>query len=110
MAGRDPSGAHRFDDACGAPARMVPSSLVAVWMTVAPRPVMPPHSVVLPAIVLIGPVPNHEVTSIGVVFAVVPVVVVTVVPIVDSDLHVRFLRLGAGHDQNWRGKGSSQEE
>jgi hypothetical protein len=83
--------------------------LIVVWMTVAPVPIMPLHSAVLPVVLTIALVLIVEVTLVGAVFAVVPVMVVTVVPIADTDVHVRFLRLGTGHDYSWRGMSSSQE-
>ena len=83
--------------------------LIVVWMTVAPVPIMPLHSAVLPVVLTIAPVLIVEVTLVGAVFAVVPVMVVTVVPIADTDVHVRFLSLGTGHNYSWRGKSSSQE-
>jgi len=50
----------------------------------------------------------HEVTPVSVVFAVIPVVVVTVVAIINAKLH--FLRPGSGHDYDWGGNGGSQNE
>jgi hypothetical protein len=54
-------------------------------MAVAPIPVVPLHSVVLPVILAIIPALYDQITPVGAIFAVVPVMVVTVVPIVDSD-------------------------
>ena len=77
-------------------------------MTVAPVPVTILFSVVLRVVFTIGLVTCHEVTPVSVVFAVIPVVVVTVVAIIDAKLH--FLRPGSGHDYDWRGNGSSQND
>ena len=73
-------------------------SLIAVRMTVAPIPVTPLRSVVLPVVFTITPVLFCQVTPVGAVFAVVPVMVITVVPIVDSDLHAGILSFGFGHN------------
>jgi hypothetical protein len=72
--------------------------LIVVRMTVAPIPVVSLHSVVLSVVRTISPVLCYQVTSVGVVFAVVPVMVITVVPIVDSDLHAGLLSFGFGHN------------
>lgn len=60
-------------------------------------------------VLAISSVLRHEVTPVGVIFAVIPVVVVTVVAIVNSDLHAGFLRPRSGHDGDWGDKDSSQE-
>ena len=78
-------------------------------MTVAPIPVVPLRSVVLLVVLTITPVLCCEVTPIGAVFVVVPVMVITVVPIVDSVLDAAVLRSGDGHDCGWRSNGSSQD-
>ena len=75
----------------------------------APIPVVPLHPVVLPLVYTISPVLFSQVTPVGAVFVVVPVMVITVVPIVDSDLDAAVLRSGVGHDCGWRSNGSSQE-
>lgn len=79
-------------------------------MTVTPTPVVPLSSGVLPVVLAIGSVLNHVITPVGAIFAVVPVVVVTVVSIKNSDLHPGFLRLRAGHGYRWCGKGSAQKQ
>jgi hypothetical protein len=66
-------------------------------MAVAPVPVASLHSDILVAVFTIGSVLFHEVTPVGVVFAVIPVVVVAVVPVINSDLHTH-LRLGSRHE------------
>ena len=78
-------------------------------MTVAPIPVVPLRSVVLLVILTIAPVLSREVTPVGAVFVVVPVMVITVVPIVDSDLDAAVLRSWVGPDCGWCSNGSSQE-
>jgi uncharacterized YccA/Bax inhibitor family protein len=85
-------------------------ALIVVGMTVAPLPVMAVDSVVLALVAPITPVLHHEVAPVGAVFAVVPVVIVAVVPIVDADLDASFLRLGAGDEGGRRGKSSTQEQ
>ena len=86
------------------------SFLIVVRMTVTPTPVLPLSSGVLPVVGTIGPVLRHVITPVGAIFAVVPVVVVTAIPIVDPDLHAGFLRLWASHAYRWCGKGSAQKQ
>jgi hypothetical protein len=78
-------------------------------MTVAPIPIVSLHSVVLPVVRAITPVLFYEVTSVGAVFAVVPVMIIAVVPIVDSHLDAGLLSSGFSHNQGWCNDGSSQE-
>ena len=75
----------------------------------APIPVVPLHSVVLPVVLTITPVLCYQVASVGAVFVVVPVMVITVVPIVDSDLNAAVLRFWMSDDCGWCSNGSSQE-
>ena len=77
---------------------------------VAPTPVVALSSGVLPVVLAVGSVLNHVITPVGAIFAIVPVVVVAVVPIVDPQLHSGFLRLRAGHGHRWCGKGSAQKQ
>jgi uncharacterized YccA/Bax inhibitor family protein len=83
--------------------------LIAVRMAVAPIPVVSLRSVVLPVVLTIPPVLCRQVTPVGAVFAVVPLVVITMVPIIDSDLDAAFLRSGVGHNSGWRSNSGSQE-
>ena len=76
----------------------------------APLPVIPLSPGVLSVLPAMGPVLNHEITPVGVVFAVVPVVVVTVIPILDPDLHTGFLRLRASHGYRRCGKSGAQKQ
>jgi hypothetical protein len=99
-----------LDGACGAIAGTLLAGLIVVRMTVTPAPVLPLSSGVLPVVRTIGPVLNHVITPVGAIFAVVPVVVVTMVPIIDTDLHAGFLRLWAGLGYRWCGKGSAQKQ
>jgi uncharacterized YccA/Bax inhibitor family protein len=64
-------------------------------------------SVALAFVLPIAPMLHHEVTPVGAVFAVVPIVVVAVVAIVDADLDASFLRLGAGNEGGRRDQGST---
>jgi hypothetical protein len=73
-------------------------SLIVVRMTVAPIPIVLLHSVVLPVVLTITPVLCCQVTPVGVVFVVVPVMVIAVVPIVDADLDAGLLSFGFGHN------------
>jgi hypothetical protein len=79
-------------------------------MTVAPIPVVPLHSIVLPVVLAITPVLCYQVTSVGAVFVVVPVMVITVVPIVDSDLDATVLRSWVSDDGGWCSNGISQAQ
>jgi hypothetical protein len=45
----------------------------------------------------------------GAVFVVIPVVIVLVLSIVDSELNAGLLRCRSGHNYHWRNKGSGQE-
>ena len=79
-------------------------------MIVAPTPVLPLRSGVLPVIPTIGSALYHKVTPVGVIFAVVPIVVVTAVPIVDPHLHAGFLGFWAGPSYCWCGKSCAQSK
>ena len=84
--------------------------LIVVWMTVAPIPVVPSRSVALPVVLTVSPVLSRQVTPISAVFAVVPVMVITVVPIVDPNLHAGFLCFGFGHNERRCSNGGGQEQ
>jgi len=71
--------------------------LIAVRMFVAPIPVVSLFSGVLAIVFTIRSVPLGQVTSVSAVFAVVPIMVVAVVPVINSDLHTH-LRLGSRHE------------
>ena len=75
-----------------------------------PIPVVPLRPVVLPVVFNISPVPFYQVTPVGAIFVVVPIMIITVVPIVDANLHAAVLRSGAGHDCGWRSNGCGQEQ
>lgn len=81
--------------------------LIVVGVLVAPLPVMAVHSVILALVFPIATVLGREITPVGAVFAVVPVVVLAAVPIVDADLHAGLLRLWSGHGCRRCGKGST---
>jgi hypothetical protein len=51
-----------------------------------------------------------QIDSPGMIFAVIPVVIVPVVTVVNADLNAAFLRYGSCHDCNRCGEGSSQEQ
>jgi hypothetical protein len=67
------------------------------------------HPEVLPLVHNIRPVLFYQITPIGPVFAVVPVMIIAVVPIVDSDLYVGLLSSGFNYDQGWCHNGGGQE-
>jgi len=52
----------------------------------------------LPVVLEINSVLFDQITPVGSVFAVVPVMVIAVILIVDSDLNAGLLRLGFGHN------------
>lgn len=87
---------------------MYPPSLIAVWISVAIIPIVPLHAVVLPCVYDITPVVYHQVMSVGAVFVSVPVVVVMMVPVVDSDLDL--LSFGLDNNEAWCSNRSSQEQ
>jgi hypothetical protein len=99
-----------LDGAPDGTAETLVSCLFAVWMAVAPVPVI----LLLPAALLVVlPIVSvliREIASIGAILAVVPIVIVLVIPIIDSDLDAGLLRRRAGHHNHWRGKGRSQDE
>jgi hypothetical protein len=80
-------------------------SLIVIRMTVAPIPIVPLHFVVLPVVLAITPV-LCQVAPVGAVLVVVPVMVVAVVRVVDSDADLLSVRLG--HNQCWHSNGSSE--
>jgi hypothetical protein len=77
---------------------------------VAPLPIIPLAPGVLLVVHTIGSALNHEIAPVRVVFAIVPVVVVTMVPVIDSKLHARILRFRAGHGYRGCGKSSAQKQ
>ncbi len=81
-------------------------ALIVVWMTVAPIPVVPLHSVVLPVVLTITPVLFHQIMSVGAIFVSVPVVIVMMVSVVDS--HLDFLSFGFNHNEDWCNNGSQE--
>jgi len=60
----------------------------------APIPVLPLHFVVLAVVRTITPVLHHQVMPVRTVFMADPVMIVTVVPILDSDQDTGTLRSG----------------
>jgi len=71
-------------------------------------PIVPLHAVVLPGIDDITPVVYHQVMPVGVIFVSVPVVVVMMVSVVDSDLDI--LSFGLDYNEGWCSNGSSQKQ
>jgi hypothetical protein len=76
-------------------------------MTVAPIPVLALPFLVLFHIHTISLVPFGQITAVRVVFTVIPVVVVPVVSIIDSDLNAGALRFWGGRDGHRCNKGNS---
>jgi hypothetical protein len=72
-------------------------ALIVIWMTVAPVPVIVLLFVAFFVVRAILRVVFRQIASVGVVFIGIPVVVVMVARIVDSDLNA-FLRCCSGHD------------
>jgi len=52
----------------------------------APMPVVALHAAVLALVLTIAAMLCHEVTPVGAIFAVIPIVVVAIVPVIDADL------------------------
>jgi hypothetical protein len=75
-----------------------------------PIPVVPLRSIVLPMVFTIRSVLFRQVAPVGTVFVVIPVVVITMVAIVDAYLNSGFLRFGPGHDGNWGSNDRSQKK
>ena len=93
----------------GKPGREIPS-LVLVWMSVAPIRVLQLLLLIclrefVRLYVMVG-----LVCPTSLVFAVIPIVVVLVIPIVDTGLRVGLLRSGSGQSCHWCQKGGSQVE
>jgi hypothetical protein len=61
-------------------------------------------------VLTIRPVLFRQITPVGAVFVVIPVVVIMMVTVVDAYLNSGFLRPGAGHDGGWRSNGRSQKK
>jgi hypothetical protein len=78
-------------------------------MSVAPIPVVPLHVMVLPVVFPIIPVFYDQVMPVGVVLAIVPVVIIMVAVVIDSNLDVGLLGSGFGHDQGWCNNCGGQE-
>ena len=77
---------------------------------VTPSPVISLRSGVLTVVITIGPALNHIIVPVGAIFAIVPIVVVAVVAIIDTELNIGFLRLRAGHGYRRCGKGCAQKQ
>lgn len=76
----------------------------------APIPVVPLHPVVLLVVLTITFVLFRQVTPVGVLFVVVPAMVIAVVPIVDSDLDPGLLSFRFSHKHSRCNNGGSQEK
>jgi hypothetical protein len=61
-----------------------------------------------PSAPAITPVLRFQVTPVGAVFVVGPVMIITVVQILDSELDAGVLRSGVGHDCGWCSDGRRQ--
>src|SRR4029077_20045271 len=79
-------------------------------MTVAPAPIVLLHPGMLSVVCTITPALFLQVTPVSAVFVVIPVVIITVVPIVDSNLDVSVLRLGGRHDCRWCSNSRGQQK
>ena len=78
-------------------------------MTVAPIPVLTLRSAVLSVIHTIRLVPFFQVMPVRAFFPVIPVMVVLVVAVVDSELNADVLRRRSGHNSHRRRKGGGQQ-
>jgi hypothetical protein len=77
-------------------------------MIVTPLPIVLLLLVVLAVVRTIFFMLLRQITAMGLVFTVIPGMVLPVVTIIDSDLDAGVLRC-SGHDCYWRHKGSCQE-
>jgi len=75
----------------------------------APVPIVPLNAIVLSLVLTISPMPCCEVTPVGAIFTIIPIMVVTMVPIIDADLDVAVLRFRAGHDGGPSQGGNQQQ-
>jgi hypothetical protein len=92
------------------PTRKIPQALIAIRMSVAPSPIVPLLPGVLPVVFTVGAVLFFEITAVGAVFAVVPIVVIAMVPVVDAELDAGFLRSGGGDHCGRCSNGAGQGE
>ena len=99
-----------LDGTRGGAAGKLVNDLFAIWMAMAPGPVISLLFAALLVVPPIGPVLLREITSVGSILAVIPIMIVLVIPVIDSYLDAGFLRRRGGHDDRWRGKGRSQDE
>jgi hypothetical protein len=79
-------------------------------MSVSPSPVVPLKAVMLPVVFTVRPVLFPQVPPVRTVFAIVPIVVIAMVPVVDADLHAGVLRSGGGDHCGWCSNGARQDE
>jgi hypothetical protein len=79
-------------------------------MSVAPIPVVLLHVMVLPVVFPIIPVFYDQVMPVGAVLAVVPVVIIMVTVVIDSDLYASLLSFGFNQNQGWCNNGGCQEQ
>ncbi len=70
----------------------------------APMPIVALYATVLPLVLAIAAVLFDEVTPVGAVFAVIPIMVVAIIPVINSDLNTAVLRLGVCQDDSWNGE------
>jgi hypothetical protein len=85
-----------------------PPWLIAVWISVTIIPIIPLHVVVLPAVDDISSVVHHQVVSVGAIFVSIPVVIIMVVPVINSDLDL--LSFGFDHNEGWCRDYSGEEQ
>jgi len=84
--------------------------LIAVRIVMAPVPVVPLNAIVLSLVFTIAPVLCREVTPVGAIFTVIPIMVIPMVTIIDADLNVAVLRFRDGHDGGWHSQGDNQQQ
>jgi len=75
-----------------------------------PVPVMLLRSVVLLVVFTISFMSCFQIMPVRPIFVIIPVMVITVVPIVDPNLDAALLRSRVGHDCRWRSNGRGQEQ
>jgi hypothetical protein len=84
--------------------------LFAVGMLVAPFPVVPLVSGSLLVIRAVSPMMLYEIPPIRMIFAVIPIMVIAMVRIIDSNLNAPLLRTGSCHDSCWHENSSCQQQ
>jgi hypothetical protein len=79
-------------------------------MLVAPLPIVILRFAILLAVLTVLSPLLRQIIPLSAIFLIVPVVIVAVVPIIDSDLHAAFLRSRACQCHGWCCENSSEDK